>query len=140
VFWVGWKCSSGRRSEVPPRRRRVNQSAMPCPAFPQPSAFAWQTGRCRVRSSHSASPRLLPVSSSLWQFPTRASDRVPVRLCCLLRRRSFGVCAARLNAATKHCNQSNALCPTNVSGASGGLLLRKSLERGVRVVIRMHEA
>lgn len=48
---MGWKCSSGRRSEVPPRGRKSQSiSDALCPAFPQPSAFAWQTGRCRVRS------------------------------------------------------------------------------------------
>jgi hypothetical protein len=78
---------------------RVNQSAMPCALrfhSLRPSRGRQADAACTLFQS--ASPRLLPVSSSLWQFPTRASDRVPVRLCCLLRRRSFGVCAARLNA------------------------------------------
>ena len=106
-LWWGSECfgwDGNAVAGVAQRCRRecaesINQR---CPAVPCVStAFGLRVAdrqMPRALSSQSASPRLLPVSSSLWQFPTRASDRVPVRLCCLLRRRSFGVCAARLNA------------------------------------------
>ena len=103
---VGWRCSSGRRSEVPPSSR-INQSAMPCPAFPHASAFAWQTGRCRVRTR---SPRVRGFCLYRRRYGNSQHepepDRVPVRLFpatslvrCL---RGAAKCSSK-----QHCNQVN---------------------------------
>jgi len=85
---------------------------MPCVSTPFGLRVAdRQMPRARKMS---ASPRLLPVSLSLWQFPTRAcSQGVPVRLAVLSPATSLVRC---LRGAAKCSKQSvqliQCLCPT----------------------------
>jgi hypothetical protein len=134
VFWWDGDAVAGDAQRCRRAAESINQR---CPAFPHASAFAWQTGRCRVRAG---SPRVRGFCLYRRRYGNSQHepepDRVPVRL--FPATSLLGVCAARLNAATS--TAINSMPLSGASGPSGGRLLRMSLERGVRVVIRMHNA
>ena len=138
---VGWRCSSGRAQRCR-RETSINQSAMPClSAFPLVTAFGLRVADRQVGKQM---PRAPSAAFAFCLYRRRYGNnsqhepsRVPVRLspATSLLRCLRGAAKQQFNLS-----RSLSLSVPDASGASGGRLLRKSLERGVRIVIRMRAA
>lgn len=94
VFWVGWRCSSGHAQRC--RREQRTQSISDALRFHwlRPSRGRQADAACAQQVRQSAAFACIVVVMAI--IPNTSP---PGCLCaCLLRRRSFGVCAARLNS------------------------------------------
>ena len=136
VGWADGDAASGCAQVCRREGDAINQRCpLPCVStgFVRPSRGRQADAACTLRARESAAFACVAVVMAI---PNTSPAGC---LCaCLLRRHSFGVCAAKCTPPALQSIQSPSL--PGASGASGGLLLRESLERGVRVLVRMPEA